>query len=238
MAFGDSVLVGIDTVLNDIFAGWSLSTTIIATFLFFFLAYPWLTWKDPDTHPYLLARQATASSIRQPGESAVYRSLEVPYGYPLRSGLNVKDPGAPKWSSGRNGDLRDIWIQATRGPLKEDGSSAGAKGKIFTVLGREKVVERSLDSVTLEINVIGKYMQDCETKRVAICLSNSVELLASIFGMFSRTPLLHFSYLASCLILWRPSNSHSVRHIDEFSSSVPTRSQARYAHRGSWNIGS
>lgn len=184
MAIGDTLLVQIDTVLNDIFAGWGLSTTIIATLLFFFLAYPWLTWKDPDTHPFLLARQTTAAPIRQPGESAVYRSIEVPYGYPLRSGLNVKDPGAPKWSSGRNGDLRDIWTQAMRGPLKEDGSEDGPKSKLLTVLGRQKVVERSLESVTVEINVIGKFIQSTKGKRVAVCLSNSVELLVSIFGKY------------------------------------------------------
>jgi hypothetical protein len=182
MAVDDSLLVKADTLLNDIFAGWSLSTTIIATVLFVFLAYPWLTWKDPDTHPFLLARQASASPVRQPGESAVYRSVEVPHGYPLRSGLNVKDPGAPKWSAGRNGDLRDVWIQAMRGPLKEDGSAAGPKGKFLTVFGREKVVERSVESVMLEINVIGRYIQQTQGKRVAVCLSNSVELLASIFG--------------------------------------------------------
>lgn len=186
MAVGDSILVKTDSILNDIFSGWSFSTTIIATLLFFFLAYPWLTWRDPDTHPFLLARQANASPVRQPGESSVYRAAEVPYGYPLRSGLNVKDPGAPKWSSGRNGDLRDIWIQATRGPLKDDGSSAGRKGKLLTVLGRAQTLERSLESVTLEINVIGKHIQDAGCKRVAICLSNSVELLASIFGEWTE----------------------------------------------------
>lgn len=182
MAIGDTLLVRIDTVLNDISAGWGLSTTIIASLLSFFLAYPWLTWKDPDTHPFLLARQATAAPIRQPGESAVYRSTEVPYGYPLRSGLDVKDAGVPKWSSGRNGDLRDIWAQAMRGPLKEDGSESGPKSKLLTVLGRQKVIERSLESVTVEINVIGKFIQSTKGKRVAVCLSNSVELLASIFG--------------------------------------------------------
>lgn len=182
MAVADGLLSKVDTVLDDIFAGWSLSTTLIATLLFLFLAYPWLTWKDPDIHPFLLARQATASPVRQPGESATYRCNEVPYGYPLRSGLNIKDPGTPKWSSGRNGDLRDIWIQAVNGLLKDDGSSSGPKGKLLTVLGRESVVERSLESASLEINVIGQYLSNSQCKRVAICLSNSVELLVSIFG--------------------------------------------------------
>jgi hypothetical protein len=182
MALGDAYLEWADTLLLDLFQQWSLSTTIIATFLFFYFAYPLLTWKDPDVHPFLLARQANASPIRQPGESAIYRSIEIPYGYPLRAGLGVKDPGAPKWSSGRNGDIRDIWRQAARGPLKDDGTPAGPAGKLYTVLGREKVVERDLDSVTLEINAIGKHIQEAGGKKVAICLSNSVELLAGIFA--------------------------------------------------------
>lgn len=182
MALGDASLVKVDAALSDLFADWNLYTTIIATGLFFFLAYPWQTWTDPDTHPYLLARQATTSPVRQPGESAIYRSAEIPYGYPLRSGLNVKDPGAPKWSMGRNGDLRDIWIQAARGPLKDDGSVAGPKGYFVTVLGREKVTNRSFDTVTLEINTIGEYLRHANCARLAICLSNSIELIASLFG--------------------------------------------------------
>jgi hypothetical protein len=207
MAVENSLLAKADNLLSDVVAGWGLSTTIIATLFLVFLAYPWLTWKDPDTHPFLLARQATASPVRQPQESAVYRSVEIPYGYPLRSGLNVKDPGAPKWSPGRNGDLRDVWIQAMRGPLKDDGSVAGPKGKILTVFGREKVVERSVESVMLEINVIGRYIQQAKGKRVAICLSNSVELLASIFGecidyrlspMLTSAQLVHFTVFILC----------------------------------------
>lgn len=182
MAVGDAYLEKADAVLLDLFQQWSISTTVIATLLFFYFAYPWLTWKDPDVHPFLLARQASPSPIRQPGESAVYRSIEIPYGYPLRAGLGVKDPGAPKWSSGRNGDIRDVWRQAARGPLKDDGTSAGPKGKFYTVLGREKVIERDFDSVTLEINVIGKHIQEAGGKKVAICLSNSVELLAGVFA--------------------------------------------------------
>jgi hypothetical protein len=222
MAVGDGLLVKLDSVLSDIFAGWSLSTTVIATLFFLFLAYPLLTWKDPDTHPFLLARQATASPVRQLGESAVYRSVEVLYGYPLRSGLNVKDPGAPKWSSGRNGDLRDIWIQATRGPTKDDGSSAGPRSKFLTVLGREKIVERSFESVTLEINVVGKYMQDTKCRRVAICLSNSVELLASLFGKFTNFSSSQYSPKTSCFILWRSSDSPSTRLFDGPPHCVPT----------------
>ena len=180
---GDAYLEKADAALLDLYSQWSLSTTLIATLLILYLAYPWLTWQDPDVHPFLLARQASASPIRQPAESAVYRSIEIPYAYPLRSGLGVKDPGAPKWSSGRNGDIRDVWRQAARGPVNDEGTPSGVpKGKLYTVLGQERVLERDLDSVTQEINAIGKHIQESGGSNVAICLSNSVELLASVFA--------------------------------------------------------
>jgi hypothetical protein len=182
MAAGDAYLERLDAVLLSLFAEWNVYTTIFATTLFIYLAYPWLTWRDPDTHPLLLARQASTSPVRQPKESAVYRSIEVPYGYPLRAGLGVKDPGAPKWSSGRNGDLCDIWRTAARGSMSEDGSSAGKRGKVITVLGNQKLIEHDLDNMTIDINVIGKYVQDLDGQCAAICLSNSAELLSSIFG--------------------------------------------------------
>lgn len=60
----------------------------------------------------------------------------------LNVGLNVKDPGASKWSRGRDGDLRDIWRQAVKG-TSEDGKPS-VKGKLLTVLGEEKVIEHKL----------------------------------------------------------------------------------------------
>ena len=171
-----------DQYLADLFAGWDIYTSILAAAIALFVAYPLLTWKDPDTHPLLLARQASASPVRIQGESATYRAIESPYGYPLRSGLNVKDPDAPKWSGGRNGDLRDIWRQTARGQSENDGPPSGQSPKLVTILGKEKVVERDLESITQEINVIGQHIKSGNGKIVAVCLSNSVELLASIFG--------------------------------------------------------
>lgn len=182
MAGEENALERLDAYVAGLFAGWNVYTTLLATALFIFLAYPWLTWRDPDTHPLLLARQASASPVRQPGESSVYRSLESPHGYPLRAGLGVKDPGAPKWSSGRNGDLRDIWRQAVRGATKDDGTPSGQKGTLYTILGQDKVNEHSLDTISQEINIIGQYITEAKGKIVAICLSDSVELLAAIFG--------------------------------------------------------
>lgn len=172
----------LDKAVADILAGWDTYTTLIAGAVALFAAYSLFSSKDPDVHPYLLARQSTASPIRQSGQSATYRSLETPYGFPLRAGLNVKDPGAPKWTAGRRGDLRDIWKTAVRGSLKEDGTPSNQQGKIFTVLGR-KAIESPLSEVTQDINVIGRHFQNANVNTVAVSLTDSVELLAAIFGM-------------------------------------------------------
>ncbi|GAB1195703.1 hypothetical protein APSETT444_004966 [Aspergillus pseudonomiae] len=180
MASETSLVAKLDTLVADVLADWNIYTTLIAGTIVTFLIYSFATSKEPDIHPFLLARQSTAFPVRQPGESAAYRSLETPHGFPLRSGLNVKDPGAPKWTAGRKGDLRDVWKTAVRGAA-EDGKLSGKQGKIYTVLGR-RAIEHSLEQVTQEINVIGSRLQYSKAKTVAVCLTDSVELLASIFA--------------------------------------------------------
>lgn len=187
MASEPTFVARVDSLLADILADWNIYTTLIAGAIVAFAVFSFLSSKEPDIHPYLLARQATTSPIRKPGESATYRSLETPYGFPLRLGLNVKDPGAPKWTGGRRGDLRDIWKTAMRGALNEDGTISGKKGKIYTVLGRN-VMDRGLDGITQEINVIGRFVEACNAKTVAVCLTDSVELLAAIFGSYLPSP--------------------------------------------------
>lgn len=172
----------IDDGIGTFFAQWNVASTLIAGLLLIVFIYPLFTSKEPDTHPFLLARQAQASPIRQPGESATYRSTEIPYGYPLRSGLAIKDPGASKWTTGRDGDLRDLWRQAVNGAPKEDGTTSGGSAKITTVLGVEKIIEHDLKDLTRDINIIGEQIQHTGASKVAVCLSNSVELLCTVLG--------------------------------------------------------
>lgn len=181
MAAEASGLAKLDSFVASILGEWDIYSTIITTTIVVFLAYSLYSLADPDVHPYILARQATEAPIRQPGQSAAFRSLEVPHGFPLRSGLNVKDPDAPKWTGGRNGDLRDIWRQAVRGSTGEGGVTAGQRGKIYSVLGKN-AIEHNIDDITAEINVIGKYIQASQAKVIVISLSDSVELLVSLFG--------------------------------------------------------
>lgn len=192
MAEQASLLAKFDDFLAQSLAEWNIYTTLIVTLIVVYLGYIVFFSKDPDAHPYLLARQATEAPIRQAGESATFRALDVPYGYPLRTGLGVKDPGAPKWTYGRDGDLRDIWRSAVRGVLNQDGTPSGKRGKIYTVLGRN-VAEHSLDDISREINIIGQYICDANAKTVAVCLTDSVELLAALFGSSPRD--LSFQYL-------------------------------------------
>ncbi|KAK3684761.1 hypothetical protein B0T22DRAFT_481793 [Podospora appendiculata] len=177
----DNVLLTVDEAISDLFGQWNVHTTAIVGLFVGLVAYQISTRRDPDTHPLLLARQAQASAVRHEGESAVYRSQAAPHGMPLNAGLNVKDPGASKWSRGRDGDLRDIWRQAVAG-VQDDGDTKGATGRLLTVLGTENVTEHALADITRQINLIGQHVANQGGNRVAIYLPNSVELLVTLFA--------------------------------------------------------
>lgn len=114
------------------------------------------------------------------------RRLQLTSTDPLRTGLNVKSAGAPLYTAGRDGDLRDIWRRVTGEiPLeKDDGSGRGSK--IITVYGKEDIVEHDIADITREISIVGTYLKDHGAKRVAIYLPNSVEFLAALFGKLFR----------------------------------------------------
>lgn len=171
----------LDAKIAEALASWNIYTTLIAVVLAAFIVYPLVFWDEPDTHPLLLARQAQPSPIRHPGESAIYRSTEVPYGYPLKTGLNVKDANTPKWTSGRDGDLRDIWREVVK--VVGSGDEASAASMIMTIHGKGAAVEHDLEEITRAINAVGAHLQHAGAKKVAIYLPNSVEYLAAIFGM-------------------------------------------------------
>jgi len=187
-----TLLETIDAHLDEFFKGWNWLSTILALILVLYLVYPLIVSGEPDTHPLLLSRQANISQIRQPGESAVYRSLDTPHNFPLRSGLNVKEAGAAKWATGKDGDLRDIWRRAVQGSVTENGMRMGETGRIRTVIGQQ-VIDHDLDNITKEINFIGRFVKEQNVASVAVYLPNSVEILIVIFGeldvSFATCPL-------------------------------------------------
>ena len=203
---GDRILLKIEDVVRYLLSTRNTWTAVILLFVAVFIIYPWLQTRDPDTHPLLLFRQATPSSVRQPGESAVYRSQDVPHGFPLTSGLNVRDTDTPIWARGRNGDLRDVWRKAVKGESDGNESTKKETSAIFTVLGKEDILEHDLgefvarkvesraafsaskhtdgmkDGVTKEINIMGNYFCQRGANRVATYLPNSLPLLTTLFG--------------------------------------------------------
>jgi hypothetical protein len=184
-----NALESLDASVARVLAEWSIVTTLLALIIIAFLVYPILVPNEPDTHPLLLARQATASSVRYKGESAVYRSPEVPHGYPLKSGLNVKDASAPRWAAGRDGDIRDIWREVLKGGSTGPDGKPVPKGRILTVLGTEQVVEHDIDQLSRDIAIIGQHFKHVGVTKLAIYLPNSVEYLAAIFGKSGRDPI-------------------------------------------------
>lgn len=187
MAQESSLFQLLDSQLEHFLSGWSIYTTVIFIALITYLLYPVFFSPEPDIHPILLANQAIASRVRNPGESAIFRSPETPHGYPLRSGLNVKDPGSPKWTAGRDGNLTDVWKQALRGPLESDENAPQKPGKVLTILGKEKVIELELAQLNNEINAVGTYLKSHAGCSIAIYLPNSVEFLVTFFGISAET---------------------------------------------------
>ncbi|KAK2590009.1 hypothetical protein QQS21_012307 [Conoideocrella luteorostrata] len=170
------LLETVDSSISDLFGQWNAYSTALATALVAMVTYRIMSATEPDAHPLLLARQSMPSSVRHEGESAVYRPLSAPHGMPLNAGLNVKDPGAPKFSRGREGDLRDVWRKAV------SGGDTGARGKLLTVLGLENVIEHNLEEINRQINVIGRYIEEQGSIKVAVYLPNSIELLVTLFA--------------------------------------------------------
>ncbi|KAJ2891910.1 AMP-dependent synthetase/ligase [Zalerion maritima] len=182
MGVFDAVVGPVDNALTGLFGQWNAYSTAIVTTLVVVVSYYMMNMSDPDTHPGLLARQASPSRVRQEGESATYRSRYIPESMPLTTGLNVKDAGASKWSRGRDGDLRDIWKRAVTGGSQDDGPVAGKTGRILTVLGTQNIIEHSLDDITRQINLIGQHISQQGGSRVALYLPNSIELIATLFA--------------------------------------------------------
>ncbi len=72
----------------------------------------------------------------------------------------------------------------------EQGASAGQPGKIFTIFGKEQIVDNNTNDVTQEIVVIGSHLEGCGSRRVAVYLPNCIELLSVIFGANILRPVL------------------------------------------------
>ncbi|KAF8540352.1 hypothetical protein BDD12DRAFT_734836 [Trichophaea hybrida] len=144
-----------------------VSYTLIAL-LIGFIVLPVVLSKSPDIHPFALLRQSSVAPVRNLKESAVYRSLQTPPGYPLVSGLQLAT--AQKYSS-RSGDIRDIWKLAI-----EKGN-----GKLLSVKG-VSIEEYDIQNITKQIHALGSHLKQLGAKRVAVHLPNDTENLVASFA--------------------------------------------------------
>ncbi|SZE99912.1 unnamed protein product [Blumeria hordei] len=178
----DNLLLKLDQYVVSIISRWDFLSTVLfagSIFSFFYLI---INHRDPDAHPFLLARQSHPSQVRHEGESAVFRNLSAPHGGPLNSGLNIKVSGISKWAKGKDGDLRDVWRKVVSGAQDRQGSDTGISGKFYTILGSDKITEHDRADITRAINFIGKHIRQEGGARVAIYLPNSIEFLAALFA--------------------------------------------------------
>ena len=144
MGLGDDLLLKLDQTVTGVLGEWDMYTTGIAAGLVSFLVYQVATSRDADIHPTLLFRQAQGSPVRQEGESAIFRAPSAPHGFPLNTGLGVKDSGDSRWSRGRDGDLRDVWKRVVSGALDQEGKETGVRGQISTVFGTENITKHEI----------------------------------------------------------------------------------------------
>ena len=70
----------LDAAIANLLSGWNLYSSLLLVGILGFVAFVVYDTQDADTHPLLLARQAQAAYIRQPGESPAFRSPETPHG--------------------------------------------------------------------------------------------------------------------------------------------------------------
>jgi hypothetical protein len=177
----------VDDKLAELLSDWNLYTIILAISLCAVIGYTLWSTTDPDIHPMVLMRQASAGRVRNPGESAVYRSPQAPEGMPLRTGLAVKLPTDPPYSGGRDGDIRFVWRRVTGEfslpPGLVSAPATPKKQEILTVLGQEQVHSHTVEELSNEIAIVGDHLLRNGGKRVAVYLPNSIEFLSTVFGM-------------------------------------------------------
>ena len=108
-----SIIESLDSKIAEFLSQWDVYTVIIGLALTAFVTHTLMSSVEPDIHPFILARQSYADRVRNPGESAVYRSPDVHTGGGLRTGLDVKLKEDKPYTAGRDGDLRYIWATVT-----------------------------------------------------------------------------------------------------------------------------
>ena len=87
------------------------------------------------------------------------------------------------------------------------GWDEGKRGELRVVLGREMVEVVAWERGTEMINAVGRSVKGWKSKRMGVCLSNSVELLVCVFGVWIA--LIGYLSLLTEVQLLRSTDSRS-----------------------------
>lgn len=100
--------------------------------------------------------QCIASPVRNANESSIYRSHVTPEGFPLMSGLGIR-----QGYGRRNGDLRDVFAIAKEGPM---------------------VGNNSWEDIERDVHALGKYLKSANVTRVLVILPNTIRNITTQFA--------------------------------------------------------
>ncbi|ODV87442.1 hypothetical protein CANARDRAFT_5973 [[Candida] arabinofermentans NRRL YB-2248] len=86
-----------------------LTAVIVGLLLILVFSIPNIISNLRDIDPVALTAQSSLSATRKEKESAIYRSVDVPHGLPLNTGLRIQHG-----YNLRDGNLKDIWFTALK----------------------------------------------------------------------------------------------------------------------------
>lgn len=169
-----------------------LETLVLTALVTLLIAWPYLKEYLNDVNPIFLQRQSSIGPTREKGESAIYRSVDVPHGLPLTGGLRIKFDYRL-----RDGSLKDIWYLALYGTTgtKKDLSktilSIGGKtlsiGQVNTLIHQ---AAKKLDKLT-KCSKIGIYSDFTSLESILVtfsCFFISEKTLVN-FNSFPKKPI-------------------------------------------------
>lgn len=139
-----------------------------------------LEFSKRDVHELALQNQSSIGSTRRVAESAVYRSVDVPHGLPLTTGLEIRYD----IYKSRNGNLKDIWsIAMDRSEEKVVAFDRGTKLSFSQLNGLMNQVHGFLDSNAVP-----------ENGSIGVCgpLSQLEPFLVACTCFFTASYTLHF----------------------------------------------
>jgi AMP-binding enzyme len=156
----------------------------LITIVVMVIAYNYVFPSYPDLDRYFLSHQASVSSMRSPGETAVYRSLVNPIGKNLMTGLSIRG-GDGKM---RDGDMLDLWKLSCKARWNK---AVDARGRYKLQLVDSEQWKNNVKWLAAQLE---KWLDvhSPDDRTVIIALSNRFEWLIAYFAilMAAGTPVL------------------------------------------------